>query len=345
MLKSNRILPMKISVIVPAYNASTTLMTCLEALKEDGAQEIIVVNDCSTDETVRIAESLGARAVTTPQRGGPAAARNIGAASASGSVLFFVDSDVVIKRGTLDLIENAFSNKPGVAAVFGSYDESPAQKNFLSQYKNLLHHFVHQTSSRDANTFWAGCGAIRKEVFDSLNGFDARMYTHPSIEDIELGWRIVEMGFSIRLEKELQAKHLKRWTISSLLKADIIHRAYPWSRLIVTTGGVPNELNLQTSQRVSANLMALVVLLLVAAVVSQVWWLSGVAMILLAAVIFLNRSLYQFFFYKKGLLFTIGAIFWHMFYFLYSGATFVYTWVRFKLISSSSFRARQHQLN
>ncbi len=57
------------------------------------------------------------------------------------------------------------SEEPDLAAVFGSYDDEPAAPNFLSQYKNLFHHFVHQQGSAEASTFWSGCGAILWPTF------------------------------------------------------------------------------------------------------------------------------------------------------------------------------------
>jgi len=322
---------MKITVIVPAYNA-TTLPECLKALREQAGTdtEIIVVDDCSTDQTREIAANSGATVLWTSQQSGPAAARNIGAEAASGEILFFVDADVVIGPGTMERVQHDFAESPGLAAVFGSYDDSPAEPNFLSQYKNLLHHFVHQISNENAGTFWAGCGAIRKEAFFTVNGFDAKQYPYPSIEDIELGIRLREKGYSILLDKQLHGKHLKRWTPLSLLKADILRRAVPWSKLIAESGVVPNDLNLQTSQRLSAVLSALIfgtplLMLFIPPLLSL-----ATAVFLLVLLMILNWNLYSFLLRRKGPLFLIGSMFWHMLYYIYSGITFVLCWFRFR---------------
>jgi len=73
------------------------------------------------------------------------------------------------------------------------------RENFLSQYKNLLHHFVHQGSSSDATTFWAGCAAVDRKVFVDIGGFDAARYDQPSIEDIEMGYRMLSQGHRVLL--------------------------------------------------------------------------------------------------------------------------------------------------
>jgi glycosyltransferase involved in cell wall biosynthesis len=303
-----------VTVIVPAYNAPATLPLCLKALLEEPDQnnEIIVVDDCSTDATPEIARTMGVQVIQTAKRSGPAAARNLGAEKAAGEILFFVDADVVIHKGSILLIQDILQDDQ-LAAVFGSYDDEPAEQNFLSQYKNLLHHFVHHNSSPDAGTFWAGCGAIRKSIFVSVSGFNAADYPHPSIEDIELGVRLKQKNLFVRLDKRLQGKHLKKWTALSLLKADILYRAYPWSRLIAAMGAVPNQLNLHSTHRFSAFLAALFFAIAIIGIFFPSWSIVVQAGLILALIIVLNRSLYTFFLRKKGLLFLTGAIFWHMF--------------------------------
>ena len=69
-----------------------------------------------------------------------------------------------------------------------------SHKIFLSQYKNLVHHFYHHRGKREASTFWSGCGAVRKQAFLDAGGFDVERYTRPSIEDIELGYRLIKAG-------------------------------------------------------------------------------------------------------------------------------------------------------
>ncbi len=316
---------MKISVIVPVYNAEWCLRDCLSALRENrNDAEILVVDDHSTDRSAEIAREMGVPVLANPRGRGPAAARNVGGENATGEILLFIDSDVRVRPDTVQHVIGILDSSPDVAAVFGSYDTSPAAPNFLSQYKNLLHHYVHQRSSENASTFWAGCGAIRKEIFLKAGGFSEEDYPHPSIEDIALGLKLKATGYSIRLEKSLQVKHLKRWTPSNLLRADILYRAVPWSRLILKSGVLPNDLNLQTSQRVSAVMVGLFVLSLVILLSGRATFVSLVAAIATAGtVLFLNRDLYRFFCRLKGPLFVFPAIIWHFFYYLYSSATFL----------------------
>jgi glycosyltransferase involved in cell wall biosynthesis len=101
--------------------------------------EVIVVDDCSRDNTRQIVERFRARYVRTPETIGPAGARNLGVRHSQGQIVVFLDADVELSPEGLELIREEFDRDPELAAVFGSYDDRPAWGNFLSQYKNLMH--------------------------------------------------------------------------------------------------------------------------------------------------------------------------------------------------------------
>jgi len=304
---------------------------CLDALRSNSYEhyELIVVDDCSTDRSPDISREKGAVVLKMPRQSGPGGARNLGAQQARGEVLFFVDADCVVKSDSLDRVAQTFANYPDVAATFGSYDDEPAEANFVSQYKNLFHRFVHQQGREEAETFWAGCGAMRRDVFLSVNGFDAERYPRPAIEDIELGYRLRAKGHRILLDKQLQAKHLKRWTMKSMLHADIFCRAIPWSTLMFEHNDVLNDLNVQTTDRISAALLGLSLLLLPFSILMP--QLLLLILVLLAAIPILNHKLYRYFIHRKGLLFALLAYPLHLLYYFYSSVTFVLCWLKHHL--------------
>ncbi len=275
--------------------------------------ECLVVDDGCSDGSAAIAAQGGARVLRVETQRGPASARNLGARAARGGVLLFIDSDVSIEPETLARIESAFDNDPALDALIGSYDDDPAEPNFLSQYKNLMHRFVHQHGKRRASTFWTGCGAIRRAVFLEAGGFDER-YVRPSIEDIELGRRLIGAGRKIELDAELTVKHLKRWTLSSLLESDIRYRAIPWTRLLLRERKIPDDLNIERSQRVS------VASAYVAIGMAPIFW--PVSLLAAGIVIALNRRFYRFLAGRRGAMFALRAIPLHFAYFVYSGAAF-----------------------
>ena len=206
-------------------------------------------------------------------RRGPAVMRNWGASYAQGEVIFFVDADVEVHEGALERVRDFFAEQKG-DAVFGCYDDSPSEPGLTSRFRNLMHHFVHWTNAGPAATFWAGCGAIQKNVFIQSGGFDEN-YRLPSIEDIELGVRLANKGHRIILDADLQGKHLKRWPLLAMWQTDLLQRAVPWSRLILRSAQMPQGLNTPWAARIAVAAQGLTLVSAGAACgISQFIWLT-----------------------------------------------------------------------
>jgi len=253
-----------VSVVIPVHNTADHLKQCLEALRASDLMpaECIVVDDGSTDDSAGVATRFGAKVLSTNGRFGPSRARNLGVQSASGNVILFLDADVCVRPDTVSKIAAEFSRDPDLDAVMGSYDNTPSAPGYVSQFRNLMHCFVHQHSKREATTFWAGCGAIRRQVFVNFGGFN-EIYRSPSIEDIELGYRMAKAGRKLALSKDIRVTHLKQWGFRNMMRTDFFYRALPWSELSLRTGQMPNDLNLRISQRISVALSVILTFLAV----------------------------------------------------------------------------------
>ncbi len=311
----------KISIIIPVYCGGAAFRRCLESIETFGAlaHEVIIVVDGEDAESTTIAATFGHKCIQLAVNAGPAKARNFGARQAKGDILFFLDADVALGAQTMYQIQVAFENH-ALDALIGSYDDAPGAPNFLSQYKNLLHHYTHQCANGRASTFWGACGAIRRSVFSTVGGFDEK-YRTPSIEDIELGYRLTRQGYRIDLNKNVQVKHLKRWGIRSLLKADFFYRALPWTQLIWRDRNFVNDLNLDTNSRLSV----VSVYLMVGLMLISPWYSALLVPSLAfgALLLFLNASVYRFFWQKRSLGFALKVVPWHWLYYAYSGVAFV----------------------
>lgn len=318
-----------ICIIVPAYNAAhllpRVLAPLMAMLASDEVQEVIVVDDCSTDDTIAVAEDLGARVIKTPQNGGPGAARNLAAEHTDKSILWLVDSDVIAWPDGAEKIRAAFAD-PTVKAVFGSYDSTPDGTPWFSRYKNLTHRYYHQNAQAEASTFWAGCGALDADMFRQINGFDVDTYRVPSIEDIELGYRIKKAGGRILLLPDLLGKHLKVWTPKNAIFTDIFRRALPWSRLMIANGGAMDDLNTSRAERLKAVVAGLFLLSLLA----LPFLTGGVRMTLLlgALALALNWRFASFLYRNGGFGFAIASLLYHQLYYTYSAAA--YAWCLFE---------------
>src|SRR5262245_12922441 len=320
-----------ITAIMPAYNCRAFIDRSLAPLvvmhKRGELCEIIVVDDGSTDGSGSLAATLGAQVIATGARCGPGAARNLGARQAKGDILWFVDSDVVVRSDAAQHIGSALANQDYVA-VFGSYDDAPPAPNFLSQYKNLIHHHYHQAGSGEATTFWAGCGAVRKNAFLDMGGFDALRYPRPSIEDIELGYKLRAAGGRIRLSAELQGTHLKVWTLRGLLTTEIRDRALPWSFLLLSRGHTGDELNISKTERIRALIACFFVVFVAMSLAGLTSWSIPIA--LLGMSFAANLDLFALFLRRNGLLFALGGLLFHQLYYLYSTAAYCWCWAVIK---------------
>jgi GT2 family glycosyltransferase len=225
--------------------------------------------------------------VDSPPNAGPAHARNAGARQAAGELLVFIDADVVVRGDAFARIRDAFDADPGLSALFGSYDDAPEAPGIVSMFRNLLHHHVHQSSAGPASTFWAGLGAVRRDVFLAAGGFDQARFRVPSVEDIDLGMRLARAGGKILLDPHLQGTHLKAWSFGQMIRTDFARRGVPWIELLLRDRDRASRsaLNLDWHHRLSA----LACLVGFGAAITRRPRLSAAMAILLVA---LNRPFY-----------------------------------------------------
>jgi GT2 family glycosyltransferase len=222
---------LRLAAIVPATDRPTTLSACVTAIRaaEDPPEELIVVEE--------------------PAGVGAAAARNAGVRVSTCEILVFVDADVAVHGDAFGRIRARFDADPTLSAVFGSYDDAPAAPGFVSVFRNLLHHHVHQSSPGPATTFWTGLGAVRRDDFNSVRGLDEDL---DWLEDVDLGMRLSARGSAIALDPQIQGTHLKRWSLWSMVKTDFIGRGIPWVVLLLRHRKTSNALNLGWAHRASA---------------------------------------------------------------------------------------------
>jgi hypothetical protein len=230
-----------LTAIIPATDAPATLADCRAAIgaASQPPEQVLVIE-----------EPVGAS---------PAEARNLGARGARSDLLVFVDSDVLVHEDAFARIRAAFEADPQLGAVFGSYDLASGDRGVVSAFRNLLLHEVHRQCAGPATTFWAGLGAVRRDVFEAAGGFDGQRYPRPSIEDIELGLRLSGRGARVELDPEILGTHLKRWSVGSMIRTDLRDRGLPWMRLALDSGRLPAAMNLRWRHRVSAGASVLAV--------------------------------------------------------------------------------------
>jgi len=336
-----------LSVIVPAHQAENVIARSLAALRASDLPrenwELIVVDDASTDTTAQVAGRYADRVLRIRGvAGGPAAARNRGAEAARGEVLVFVDADVCVHSDALGRFAELFAQHPEFHAVFGLYDTAPSAAGLVSQYRNLLHHYVHARNAGEAETFWAGCGAVRKCAFSRVGGFDHQRYSRPQIEDIELGYRLRAAGYRILLSSRIQGTHLKRWSVGSLVVTDLFDRAIPWMRLLLRPGHASRRptLNVRPMERACTALTGAGVAAIGGAVVLRSAILGYAGVLSLTAVILANAPLLGWFARQRGWRFAAKTIPLRIVYYLISGTGVGIAWVQHLLAVEPARKGR-----
>ena len=203
------------SVIIPVYNASSTLRRCLEAIfrLDHSSYEVIVVDDGSTDASLEIAREFPVRVIRVGRNSGPAFARNEGAKAAEGSILAFTDADCEVPEDWLQKAERALSGD--VAAVTGPYSRSTRASTLA-----LFQHYETAYFQRHSPPFIASCTAgnlvCRRGPFLQVQGFPQVRVN----EDMEFASRLARTH-RIRWLKENGVAHNYRSSLTEYGKQQV----------------------------------------------------------------------------------------------------------------------------
>jgi len=206
-----------VSLVVPCYNGAATLGRVLDGVLRQTRvpDEVLVVDDGSTDPTAEVARRHGARVLVHGENRGISAARNTGLRAGVGEVVVFLDADAVPHP---DLVRRLVQglDAPGVGAAGGQLCEL-APVGVADRWRA---HFWRQTQGRqrlaDAPLVVGACCAVRRDMALAAGGFAERFRTNG--EDVDLSVRLRQRGLRLTYDPHARAIHLRRDTPSSLLR-------------------------------------------------------------------------------------------------------------------------------
>jgi GT2 family glycosyltransferase len=299
----------RLSVVMPVYNAESTLAECLTRLYKSafGDFEVVMVDDGSTDGSRAIASSFPVRIVPSDGRVGPAAARNLGARVAEGDVIFFIDSDVMVQPDTLARVAARFE-RGDVEGIVGVQSAAMRHRDLISQYKNLWMRWTYVRQTGDVPLFYTTAAAIRREAFIGAGGFD-QGYATPNVEDTAFGQKLARLGIRVRVEPDLEVEHVKRYSLTGLLRTDYM-RAVSLTRLKLRERGdlTRNNTSVPGSYMASVPLAGLGTLALVLGVVFGWPVVGALGALALAGVTALNAGFLAAIRDTEGILRAVAAI-------------------------------------
>lgn len=210
----------RVSVIILTYNSEKTIGFCLSSVCASSyiPEEVIIIDDSSRDNTLNIVKEFGAIVVTNNTHRRQAASRNIGASRARGDLLLFVDSDIELKKNSIEQALNTMS-KTKAQAVLGLFDEFNPYNNIFSQYKNMS--MIYNFSGAESPIKWTNTSflLISKNAFFSIGGFDESL-SHSVGEDVDFGNRLARKGNFIFLDKNLKVVHRRYLNFSDFVKME-----------------------------------------------------------------------------------------------------------------------------
>lgn len=302
-----------VSVVIPVYNGAETMPPVLAALYDSSFSdfEVVVVNDCSPDNTLEVLASLAERyphrLVDFDENMGVSKARNAGAREARGEIILFIDADCIVLPDTIELCVKRLREGECVC-VGGAYTLDPWDDDFYSIFQSIYINYV-ETKVEHPDYIATHCMAIWKKTFEEFGGFieDYFIGHAASVEDVELSHRLIAAGHKLCRPRGILVRHMfgfdlkrsvknalkksKYWTMYSLYNRDVMQ----------DSGAASYELKVNVfSQCLNLALLA------TAAMTGSAWLLVPVAL-LYALNVAVSLKLLRLFLRERGAWFFLRA--------------------------------------
>lgn len=297
-----------ITVIIPTYNASATIVRVLDAFyRQKGIKkdefEVLVVDDCSTDNTVSLVKKYPLRFEVLNKNSGSAMARNRGVKEAKGDLIVFVDSDVILKDDVLAKIRKKFADYPSIGGLTGIYAKCAANPSPFRSYLALRKYSNWLDVKHEFVRFWpVYLGAIKKDIFLEFGGFNTK-YRGADVEDFELGYRISDK-YKILRAYDIQGYH--HFPNFGKTVRNFFKRSFQWMELFTKRKKFSSE-GATTRKGGVATLAGFASLVMF---ISCFWYPALFVLASLAFVAFIlgNINFYNFVLKERGILFLIYSL-------------------------------------
>lgn len=217
-----------ISIIIPNRNGSATIGKCLEAVYSSGYGrcEVIVVDDCSDDDSVAVIRKFPCRLIRLGRHAGASRARNIGAEASRGKILFFTDADCLLMPDTLSLVEKTLAGQGPGAVIGGTYTSEPYDTDFFSRFQSAFIHYSETKRPANPDYIASHAMAMHAETFRRSGGFPREFL--PIIEDVEFSHRLRRAGHRLLVDPKIQVRHVFNFSLTGSLR-NAVRKASYWT--------------------------------------------------------------------------------------------------------------------
>ena len=308
-----------ISVVIPNYNAGSTIGKCLEAVLSSKYDrfEVIVADDGSSDNSIGIINTFPCKLIQLHKHAGASSARNTGARESAGEIIFFIDADCIVAEDTLSLVNKAMSAQEA-GVVGGSYTQLPYDSNFFSIFQSVFINYS-ELKRKEPDYIASHSMAIERRIFEESGGFPEQFL--PIIEDVELSHRLRRAGYKLQMAPEVLVRHIFNFTLWKSLRNGFRKSRY-WimyslgnKDVFKDSGTASKELKVN----VLSYFLSLLFLLFYFSLTNRIFLLLPLTIVCLN--LYLNRNLLRAFYRAKGAFFTIPAsLYYTMLYPLAVGA-------------------------
>lgn len=300
-----------VSVIIPNYNGGLTISSCLEAActYSNGNSEVIVVDDCSTDNSREIIERFPCRLITLNKHSGAARARNVGAFNSNGDILFFIDADCVMQPDTIAAVRRASSQNSNVLTG-GSYTMIPFDDTFFSAFQSVFVNYS-ETKNKVPDYIATHALVIHSALFKTSGGFSEAFL--PILEDVEFSHRLRRGGCKLVMDPDIRVRHIFNFSLFSSL-GNAFRKSLYWTLyslhnkdLLKDSGTASIELKINVLSFFVGTLMFALFFYF-----KKIWFLWPVSFLLLVN-LFINRKLLISFGKVKNIWFGLLATGYYIF--------------------------------
>ncbi len=301
-----------ISVVIPNHNNSSIIGACLRAAfaVDYDNYEVIVVDDCSADNSVEIIESFPCKLIRLTEHAGASGARNAGAYSSQAEVLFFIDADCLLKSDALSIAVESLAKYGAGTIIGGTYTLLPYDMRFFSIFQSVFIHFFETKNCGNPDYVATHAMLINKKIFLESGGFSEDFM--PILEDVEFSHRLRRAGFKLVMEPRLMVTHVFNFSMVRSLR-NAVRKSDYWTAYSISNQDLLSDSG-TASVELKANVAAafLCILLILTWVLWPAEWLLYLCGAIGMANILVNRLLFRLFFQAKGTGFGLLASVYYM---------------------------------